>query len=279
MASSPTTVYFFAGDSLIEGRYGEECVERVIGALRQDQAGIESVNVGREGDTVMSLLDRIDEPLCQYQPHWVILAVGSNDVWVPWLSNHSYGWWLWSLYRRLRWGQKATTDLDQFAAAYRSLIDKAQTQAGAEVLVCTISPIGERLSSPVNQRVARLNGVIKHVAVDRRVLVADVWQAFVERLATLSSPSAYVAGEWLFVLLDRQRLRRGDADPEDISRRRRLSFTFDGIHLNGRGADLWAATVVKALSREQETLITPALSPDAAEHLSHGGRIPPIQSP
>ncbi len=121
--------------------------------------------------------------------------------------------------------------------------------AQADVLVCTVSPIGENLASPLNRRLARLNGIIKHVAADRQAPVADIWQACVEEIATLSRPSRYVAGEWLFALMDRQRLRNTAAD--ELGRRRRLWLTFDGLHLNSRGAELWANTVVTALAQAQ----------------------------
>jgi lysophospholipase L1-like esterase len=265
MASSPAPVYLFAGDSLTEGAYGESYVELVARALYRGEAGLHGdvVNAGRGCDTVKSLLNRIDEPLRQYQPEWVVLAIGSNDVWLPWLSSRSLGWWLWLLYRRLKRQQVPIKDLDQFAALYRALIDRCQTAAGARVLACTVSPIGEQLSSPVNRRLARLNGVIKDVAVDCRVPVADVWQAFVEQLAPLPQPSGYVAGEWLFALLDRNRLR--DTSPDEIGRRRGLQFTFDGIHLNSRGADLWASTILKALARAQRQPIAVEFTPPPSD--------------
>jgi lysophospholipase L1-like esterase len=251
MASSPTSVYLFAGDSLTEGIYGESYVERVARALYRGEAGLygDVVNAGRGGDTARSLLARIDGPLQHYRPEWVVLATGCNDVWLPWLSSHSAGWWLWLLYRRLRWNQVPSRDLDEFAATYRALIDRCQTLVGASVLACTVSPIGEQLSSPVNRRLARLNGAIKDVAVDCQVPVADIWQAFVEQIAPLRHPSNYVAGEWLFAWLDRKRLQ--GKSPDEVSRRRRLCFTFDGIHLNSSGADLWAQTILGALARMQ----------------------------
>jgi hypothetical protein len=153
-------------------------------------------------------------------------------------------------YQDVRYGIRATRDLDEFAAAYRDLIDKAR-QLGASVLVCTVPPIGEKLGSPLNRRLARLNGVIKHVAADCQVPVADVWQAFVEELATLPRPSGYLPGEWLFNWMDRGRVR--SASPDAVSRRRRLQLTFDGIHLNSRGADLWADTLLEALAQVQGT--------------------------
>ncbi len=258
MPSSATT-YLFAGDSLTEGRYGESYVERVAGVLdRAHQGQAEFVNLGRSGETVRSCLARLDGSLDDYQPDWVVLAVGSNDVWLPWLSAHSLGWRLWLLLRRLRWGQRPAEDLDRFAAAYRALIDEVQARSDASVLACTLSPLGERISTPVNRRLARLNGVIKHVAVDCHVPVADVWQTFVERLATVPDPSGYVANEWLFVPLDRSRLRT--ASPDEVSRRRKLHFTFDGIHLNSRGADLWAATILLALARAQGMPLPPELA-------------------
>jgi hypothetical protein len=162
-------------------------------------------------------------------------------------------------------GQTPTTDLDQFAAAYRALIDRARTLARARVLSCTVNPVGEQLSSPVNQRLARLNGVIKDVAADCRAPVADVWQAFVEELATLARPSSYVPGEWLFTRLDQRRLRTRSTSPDALGRRRRLLLTFDGLHLNSHGADLWASTVVAALAQAQA--MATASSPDLARRL------------
>jgi len=89
MVSSRVAIYLFAGDSLTEGVYGENYVERVAKALYRGQAGLkgEAVNAGRGGDTVTSLLRRIDKSLHRYQPSWVILAIGSNDVWLPWLTS------------------------------------------------------------------------------------------------------------------------------------------------------------------------------------------------
>jgi lysophospholipase L1-like esterase len=252
--SPPTRIFLFAGDSLTEGTFGESYVERVAKSLELDELALhgEVINAGRGCDTISSLLARLDEPLAQHRPDWAVLAIGSNDVWLPWLARHSAVWWLWLLYRRIRLGQKPITDLDQFAAAYRALIDKCQ-QSGARVLACTTSPIAEQLSSPVNRRMARLNGVIKHVAAECRVPVADVWQAFVEELTSLPRPSRYVPGEWLFHWMDRRRLRT--TSPDEVARRRRLHLTFDGIHLTSQGANLWARTVLSSLVRAQGTLI------------------------
>ena len=252
MTSSPMPLYLLAGDSLTEGVYGESYVERIAQALQQRQQGLagEVVNAGWGGDTVASLVRRIDKPLHRYRPQWLVLAIGSNDVWYPWLSSHSPVWWAWLQYRSLWFGQTPATDLDQFAAAYRVLIDKAQ-QLGARVLLCTVSPLGERLATPVNHQVARLNGVIKHIAAECEVPVADIWQAFVDQLTTLASPSGYLSAEWLFAWLDRRHVEKVPVDT--VAQRRRLHLTFDGIHLNSRGADLWAETVLKALALAQGT--------------------------
>lgn len=250
MESSRVNVYLFAGDGLTEGDWGESYVERVGAALHNAQGFRrgEVVNAGRTGDTVASLLGRIDRPLRRYQPSWVVLAVGGNDVWHRWLSSHSIGWWIVSKYRGLKHGQVPATDLDEFAAAYRALIDKAR-QVGSSVLACTVSPRGEQLSSPANHQVARLNGVIKRVAAELEVPVADIWQAFVEELAIQPNRSGYVPSEWLFVWAQRRRTQ--DVRPDEYAVRRRLHLTCDGIHLNSRGADLWARAVLEALDQAQ----------------------------
>jgi len=87
----------------------------------------------------------------QYRPDWVILAIGCNDIWI-------HGSRRTALSEDVGPGTAlpvrsgANHDLDQFAALYRALIDKAMQQAGTRVLVCTTSGSGERLSSPPNRR-------------------------------------------------------------------------------------------------------------------------------
>ena len=243
-------VYLFAGNGLTEGVYGESYVERIARVLYHGLGDLQgdAVNAGAACDTVQLLLKRLDALLDLHHPDWVVLAVGGNDVWLPWLSGHSLGWWLWYQFRRGATGLRATGDVEKFSASYRMLIDRVRSQSAARVLACTMSPLGERLDSPANRQLARLNGAIKHVAVDRQVPVADVWQSFVEELAPLSNPSGFLPREWLITWLDRRRLQ--STPPDEIARRRRLNLTFDGIHLNSRGADIWAATILAALARE-----------------------------
>jgi lysophospholipase L1-like esterase len=247
MSLSTSTVYLFAGDSLTEGTYGESFVARVGQGLsmRPGGPGAEVVNAGRGGDTVRSLLARLEGLVHEAQPEWVILAVGANDVWFQWLSGSSLGWWLWLRLRALRTGQAPTGDLDRFAASYRALIDRSRAISGAQVLACTVSPLGEVLSSPLNRQVARLNGVIQRVAAERHAPIANVWQGFVEQLAAQRRSSRYLPRAWWSPALDRRTLRR--LTPDEIGRRRGLRLTWDGIHLNSRGADLWAATILRAL--------------------------------
>lgn len=248
MSTSKNAVCLFAGDSLTVGAPGASYVERVRRALdaRAGPPGCEVLNAGRGGDTVASLLARIEGPLRQARFAAVVLAIGTNDIWFRWLSEQGLGWWLWLRSRALRTGQAPTPNLDRFGALYRALVDRAQAVSGARVVACTISPIGEVLSSPLNCRVARLNGVIQQVALDRGVPVADAWQAFVECLSPMPRLSGHLPSLWWSVAWDRRRLRR--MSPDDLARRRRLHLTYDGIHLNSRGADLWASAVLRALT-------------------------------
>ena len=247
MPASKREIYLFVGDSLTEGVYGANYVDLVAQAIARGGTPPrgEFVNAGRGGDTVTAVRGRLGPLMQRWQPDWVIVAVGCNDVWLPWLSSHSLGWRIWLGLRRLQTGQTPSGDLDELGAAYRDVVDIAR-QGGAQVMACTVSPVGERLSSPVNRQVARLNGIIKHVAADYRVPVADIWQAFVEELASQAQRSSYLPGEWLFAGMDRRGYRPENVD--QVARRRRLHLTFDGIHLNSRGAHLWADTVVAALA-------------------------------
>jgi lysophospholipase L1-like esterase len=245
-----TPTYLFVGDGLTEGAYGESYVERIAKSLYLGQRGLggDVANAAVGPETIHSAVQRIDEVLQHYQPSSVVLAVGGNDVWIPWLGSNSLGWWLWHRYQRVAHGLRTTGDLDEFGALYRMLVDKVRSHAGTRVVACTTTPFGERLNTPVNRQLARLNGIIRHVAEERQVPVADIWQVFIEELAPLERPSGHVPREWIVTWFDRFRIR--SRSPDNIARRRRLSLTFDGVHLNSRGADLWAATILEALARQ-----------------------------
>ena len=254
MGTSKPTVYLFAGDSLTEGVCGESYVDRVRRSLavRPGTQECVALNAGRGGDTVRSLLARIEDPLRDAHPRCVVLAIGTNDVWFRWLSEHSVGWWLWLRAHALRTGQAPTRNLDRFGALYRELVDRSRAVSGAQIVACTISPIGENLSSPLNRQAARLNGVIQQVALERHVPVADIWQAFVEHLSVARRLSGHLPRSLWSPAWDQRRMRR--MSPDELARRRRLHLTYDGIHLNSRGADLWAVTVLRALSGVEPTI-------------------------
>jgi hypothetical protein len=65
----------------------------------------------------------------------------------------------------------------------------------------------------------------------------------------LAGRSGYLPGEWVFAWSDKRRIKK--TTPDEVADRRRLHLTFDGIHLNSRGADLWAETVLAALARAE----------------------------
>lgn len=126
--SKGSGLILFAGDSLTEGLYGVSYVNRVAEAVANGPVlPIEQiVNAGYSGDTVASLLARMDSLLEEYQPLWVVVAIGTNDIWYRWITHHSLGWWLWVFYRRLRYGQKPTADIALFGAQYREILSRAQ---------------------------------------------------------------------------------------------------------------------------------------------------------
>ncbi|MGC9335413.1 MAG: SGNH/GDSL hydrolase family protein, partial [Anaerolineae bacterium] len=118
MPAPTEKVYLFAGDSLTEGVYGANYIEHVARVLAEDGSGVRGdlVNAGRGGDTAVALRHRMDTLVQRWQPGWVIVSVGCNDVWLAWLSSHSLGWRMWLAMRRLQTGQVPSSDLDQFAA-------------------------------------------------------------------------------------------------------------------------------------------------------------------
>lgn len=200
----PTRIVFF-GDSITEaGVQPNGYVTHVADSLKQafPERTIDVIGAGISGHKVPDLQARLDRNVLTHNPTHVVIYIGINDVW------HFY-----------EFDAVTGTEEAVFESGLRDLIAKIEA-AGAEVLLCTPSVIGEDPASdtPVNQRLMAYADISRQVAATTDAHLGDLRMAFDQYLTRENPDKAY----------------------EGI-------LTTDGVHLNDAGNQFVAAFMVDHL--------------------------------
>jgi|SRR5690606_31992481 len=217
----------FFGDSLTWGKYGGNYVE-TIRSLRPEH---EYINAGRGGDTVVNLLERLDEDVLAHEPDGVFVLIGGNDA-------ISYSQPLTRSYYRRRGGAPpdGAMTLDLFAQSYRELLTRLQL---AHVLTWVGLPPTEYNHETVAAQ-KLFNEQARSIAESMRVPVLDLMDVFppdnVKDRPPLSLETIRLIG---------QRSSEGFSDYESDRQRGGYTFTFDGMHLTPEAADKLAEILVE----------------------------------
>lgn len=219
----------FFGDSLTWGGYGGNFVDEVQRLLPDD----EIINAGRGGDTVVNLLERLDEDVLAHNPDGVFILIGGNDAIAcsqPETRNY---------YRR-RGGAlpDGSMSVDLFAQSYRDLLTRLQLAH----IMTWIGLVPNEYNPETVEAVRLFNATAADIAESMRVPVLDLMAAFppdnVRERPALSLATIRLIGE------------RGDSGWNDYDgEREREGFqhTFDGLHLTPDTAKRTAEMIVELI--------------------------------
>lgn len=194
----------FLGDSITAGGNSGKGYIQVIRAHLADKKkglAIECIGAGISGNKVPDLQKRVDKHVIDKKPTIVVIYIGINDVW------HGEK------------NPKNGTAPDAFEAGLKEVIGKC-TKAGAQVVLCTPSVIGE-LPGGANNLDAALDeyaNISRKVAKELNLNMCDLRKAFVTHLRA-NNPGMKAAG----------------------------ILTTDRVHLNEAGNRLVAETILKSL--------------------------------
>ena len=195
----------FFGDSITElGVREGGYVTRIGGLAQGDGLGdrFEFVGAGVSGNKVYDLHLRADVDVISKKPDVVVIYIGINDVW----HKRSMG---------------TGTDYGKFGKFYESLVDRLQA-AGARVVVCTPTVIGERadFSNELDGDLNLYSRWIRDFAARRGLALVDLRKAFLDRLVSVNKENK----------------------DQGI-------LTVDKVHLNPEGNSLVAAEIWNVLRR------------------------------
>lgn len=156
------------GDSITQGggRPGGYVwqIDQYLKVLYPEQK-IEVVNAGISGHKSNDMLARFQRDVLDKKPDVVTISVGINDVWHGFTPEHPAGY-----------GPRRVP-LEQYRENVEKMVQAAQKN-GVKVVMLTTTIFEDRPDSPRNLRVQGYNDVLRQLAAQYGVPVADQYAAF-----------------------------------------------------------------------------------------------------
>ena len=202
-------------------------------------------NFGLGGDTLLGLSKRIDDFLMESSCDKFIIEIGCNDILLPYLRDCSKRWTK-VVDKIIARGSVPLSKSSDFTAQYEKLICKLSDK---KIIIVSIPCIGENLENDLNQKVVEYNGSIKNLCKKYGITYIDfnVWQR--EKINKEPTSDYFITKNPFNMILDS--FTTADLGLSSwISKKRKLTVTVDGVHLNEEGAKGLAYLIEKDFGRE-----------------------------
>ncbi len=214
----------FYGDSLTEGNIGVSYIDKI----KSNFPNYKIINYGKNGDTVISLYERIIRKKLDVYSDITFLWIGTNDIFAK-ISNFYPVFKFFSK-------QVCAENHEEFSYYYKEILYMLSCKS--KKVIC-ISPIfiGENLKNRWNIKLKALSNIIKDISKSfENVTYFDLRNMFSSKLES-KNPSNYIVKSNIRVFFDYLIYNK----PEKINKKskdRGLFFTLDGVHLNEKGAEI-----------------------------------------
>lgn len=223
----------FFGDSLIQGTYGGNIVNKIAPQLR----GHHFVNMGVNGDTSLNLYKRLDRDVIDEKPGAVFIMIGINDA----VSYAEPGSRLYFRFMKgIRGGQISPIS---FRENVRAIFTKLKF---AQIKIWVALPPIETNPAAVDA-LRQMNAFTAELCQEMEIPLLDLMTEFTPSQPAARPPLRTVPNMW-------QSLRRsltlsGDAY-DKLRQAEGYSYSFDGTHLTEASAQQFADRIA-AFLREQ----------------------------
>ncbi len=220
----------FIGDSLTQGVYGANYVNKVAEALR----GHHFINEGVSGDTSLNLYRRLERDVISHQPDGVFIMIGVNDA----LSATDPSSRLYfRLLKRVRGGQITPIAFRENLRAVLMQLTHHRIRAWV-----ALPPVENR---PQTVEVLRqMNAYARVICDELHVPMLDLMAKLTPPNVPDRPPTHFLAGT-LRTALHLRLLPGGSYDA--LQAAGQYTYTFDGIHLTESGARQVADEVAQFL--------------------------------
>ena len=180
----------------------------------------------------------------------IFIQAGHNDIIIPSYRGKPVPFKAFSAFLEKR-GSVPTEQSIQFRSLYARRIEEEMALYGGPLAVMTLSCVNEDPESETDRLRRIFNDEIRLIAKEFGLMLVDIGAAFDRELASGGHNYSSATVRDIFIGSLLSKLPNGS---EKISERRDLKLTIDGVHLNGRGAELYERVVsetVTAMERQQ----------------------------
>ncbi len=222
----------FIGDSITEGKLGINFVDMI----ERKFPNIYCHNEGRGGETLLEINTRLIKILKEdkYKYSTIVIEAGHNDILLPYLTLK------WPFLRN-NW----VTSEAQIGIVLDQMLRSIISLTNANIILTTLSCLGEIFGSQLNQKRRIANDQIKIIGYRYDAYIADVGSIFDEIILN-SSSSSYLLDNLVNIMFDYLRSKKS-VWADKISGKRNLRLTIDGGHLNTKGAKIYCREISKIL--------------------------------
>lgn len=215
----------FFGDSLTWGRYGGNFVAEVAKRLPDHDV----INAGVGGDTVVNLLERVDDDVLSHEPDGIFILIGGNDVY-SYSQPNMRGY-----YRRSKQIHDGVVTPELYARSYRALLEKLQL---SHCLIWIGLPPVEYSPTLVAAQ-KQYNAIANDIARSMNIPTLDLLTALTPNNVP-ERPDLDIR----VIQMIGQRGKSGWSDYENERQKGGFTYSFDGTHLLPSTAERIAEMIV-----------------------------------
>lgn len=230
------------GDSITEGRPG-------VTYLKYVRSPKQYKNFGLGGDTLKGMSERlesvIDDP--DYRDvKTIVIGIGTNDVLHPYLKNYSKSW------RRIVGGlalrgSVPCGDEAEFWERYEELLQMLK-RAGKQAVIFGI-PLLETEIAELNQKAVEYNKIIADLCEHFSLTYIDIMGFQKDIKNSQNNTGTYFFSKNVFEPVALAILTTYLPFTDDVSKKRGLAVTVDGVHMNTISAKGLAGLIDNAVLR------------------------------
>lgn len=232
----------FSGDSITKGQQGVSYV-KIINNYISD---LQITNIAENGESLNMIQRRLINNLKRKSDYdCIVLAGGLADVAID--SFLSQG----LLFRFAYWSQKKIgmklfPSAADFKKGYQDMIDKCKEFSNANLIIVTLNCAGENLNNIHNSKRAKYNEVIRQLAFENDIYLADA-AIYIDEELKKDKSSDYFCGSFWKITYSDKLICLFKAGADWLAKKRGLKLTIDGIHINTNGANIFANTLIPIL--------------------------------
>lgn len=194
-------------------------------------------NCGLAGDTILDMTKRLKKKVNKIDN--LIICIGINDILLPFFENYSKSWNI-AVKIKVRKKCEISRTKEKFEENYIHMIELIKNK---KVIIIGM-PLLESNLDILNKKIEEYNEIIKKICKNYSITYIDLADEEIKYNRNLE----YSIKENWFTTVSDVIITRKIRNVDELSKKRNLSLTVDGIHFNNVSASILANLIDKKIN-------------------------------